>query len=184
MTFNTPFTQGLRPFCLPCATIKLVRSSLEAQRRQNGRLGRSMVAHRMLKHRNGRHGRCEVFDMFKTVAQRSPSRMVAERSLTGGRAEAQGSPGLQKGRTIVGQWLAYTKCVMLEKIVPDIGDASASLVRPLCLLWPTNSVHWAMTVATTVPPFGDHGNPWASIATILPPSCLLWATCCASSACL
>ena len=27
---------------------------------------------------------------------------------------------------------------------------------PLCLLWPPISFHWAITVATTVPPFGDH----------------------------
>ena len=32
-TANTPFTQGLRPLCLPCATTKLTRSPLKAERR-------------------------------------------------------------------------------------------------------------------------------------------------------
>ena len=70
--------------CLPCATIKSARSSLEAQRRQNGCLGRSKVAHRRFRHRHGRHGRREFLNMFKTVAQRSPRRLVAQRWLKGG----------------------------------------------------------------------------------------------------
>ena len=35
--------------------------------------------------------------------------------------------------------------------------------------WPTYSVNWAITVATTMPPVGDHGNPWATMAMDLPP---------------
>ena len=40
-----------------------------------------------------------------------------------------------------------------------------------CLLWATSSVHWRMIVTTTVPPFGDHGKPWA----IPSPACVLLA---------
>ena len=32
----------------------------------------------------------------------------------------------------------------------DVGDASVFLVPSLCLVWPTNSVHWAITVATII----------------------------------
>ena len=62
-----------------------------------------------------------------------------------------------------------------------MSDASASLVPPLCFLLPTNSAFWAIIVATTVPPFGDHGNPWATMAMVLPPLCLLCTTCCATT---
>ena len=51
--------------------------------------------------------------------------------------------------------------------------ASAFLVPPLCLLYPTNSVLWAITVATIVPAFGDHTNPQATKATVLRRICLL-----------
>ena len=72
--------------------------------------------------------------------------------------------------------------LMLWTFCINLSNASAFLVPPLCLLWPTNSVHWAITVATTVPPFGDHGNPSATLAMVLPPLCLLCATCCATTA--
>ena len=101
---NTPFTQGLRPLCLPCATTKLSRSPLKAEGRQNGCLGRSRVVHRTFRHRHGRHGRREVLSMFKTVAQRSPRRSVAHRSLKGGRMKAHTSPWSQNGCTVVGHW--------------------------------------------------------------------------------
>ena len=45
----------------------------------------------------------------------------------------------------------------------NLSNASAFLVPPLCLLWPTDSVHWAIAVAATVPPFADHGNPSADL---------------------
>ena len=101
---NTPFTQGLRPLCLPCATTKLSRSPLKAEGRHNGCLGRSRVVHRTFRHRHGRHGRREVLSMFKTVAQRSPRRSVAHRSLKGGRMKAHTSPWSQNGCTVVGHW--------------------------------------------------------------------------------
>ena len=49
---------------------------------------------------------------------------------------------------------------------------SQVVCTPLC------NVHWAIIVATTVPPFGDHGNPWATMAMDLPPICLFCTTCC------
>ena len=100
----TPFTQGLRPLCLPCATTKLARSPMKAEGRQNGCLGRSRVVHRTFRHRHGRHGRREVLSMFKTVAQRSPRRSVAHRSLKGGRMKAHTSPWSQNGCTVVVHW--------------------------------------------------------------------------------
>ena len=65
----TPFTQGLRPLCLPCVTTKLDRLPVKAQRRQKGCLGHSGVAQRTFRPRHGRHGHREVLSMFKTVAQ-------------------------------------------------------------------------------------------------------------------
>ena len=63
--------------------------------------------HRRFRHRHGRHGRREFLNMFKTVAQRSPRRLVAQRWLKGGRREAQALPWLQKGGTriaVVAEW--------------------------------------------------------------------------------
>ena len=179
---NTPFTQGLRPFCLHCGTTKLGRSPLKAERRQNGCLGRSMVVHRTFRHRHERNGRREVLSMFKTVAQRSPRRSVAHRSLEGGRRKAHTSPWWQNGCTVVCHWSPCKKYVRLWTLCINLSSASAFLLPPLCLLWLTNNVHWAITVATTVPPFGDHGNPLATLAMVLPPLCLLCATCCATTA--
>ena len=141
-----------------------------------------MVVHRTFRHRHGRHGRREVLSMVKTVAQRSPRRSVAHRSLKAGRRKAHTSPWWQNGCTVVGHWSLRKKYVLLWTLCINLSNAPASLVPPLCLLWPTNSVHWAIIVATTVPPFGDHGNPLATLAMVLPPLCLLCATCCATTA--
>ena len=69
-------------------------------------------------------------------------------------------------------------------IVYEFDDASASLVPPLCFLYPTNSIHQVIPVATTVPPFSDHSNHWATMAMAPPPLCLLCTTCCATIAVL
>ena len=134
----TPLTQGLRPLCLPCATTKLARSPLKAEGRPSSCLGRSRVAHRTFRHRHGRHGRREVLSMFKTVAQRSPRRSVAHRSLKGGRMKAHTSPWSQNGCTVVGHWSPSKK---MRTLCINLSDTSAFLVLPLCLLWPTNDVH-------------------------------------------
>ena len=97
---NTPFTQGLRPPRLPCATTKLARSPMKAERRPNGCLGRSRVVHRTFTHRHGRHGRHEVLSMFKTVAQGSPRKSVAHRSLKLGRGKAHMSQWSAIGRPV------------------------------------------------------------------------------------
>ena len=146
---NTPFTQGLRPLCLPCATTKMARSPLKAEGRTNGCLGRSRVAHRTFRHRHGRHGRREVLSMFKTVAQRSPRRSVAHRSLKGGRMKAHTSPWSQNGCTMVGHWSPSEKmrtlCINCASFGRPIASIERSLWRPLCL-------HSA-TTATLEPPW-------------------------------
>ena len=179
-THNTPFTQGLRPLCLPCATTNLVRSPLKAEGRLNGCLGRSRVAHRTFRHRHGRHGRREVLSMFKTVARRSPRRSVAHRSLKWGRMKAHTSPWSQNGCTVVGHWSPSKKC---EHCISIWATRLPSLYHH-CAFFGTNGVHWAITVATTVPPISDHGNTWATMAMVLPSLCLLCATCCATTVAL
>ena len=108
------------------------------------------------------------------------------RSLTGRSKEAGGRHTHRHGGRMDAQWSAIgrpvKKYVLLWTLCINLSNASAFLVPPLCLLWPTNSVHWAITVATTVPPFGDHGDPSATLAIVLPPLCLLCATCCATTA--
>ena len=134
---NTPFTQGLRPVCLPCAIAKLTRSPLKAQRRRKGCRGRSRVAQRTSRSRHGRHGRREVLSMFKTVAQRSPRRPVAHRSLKGGRRKAHASPWSHKGGTGVNHWSprknAYCckHCVSIwAMLLPPLYHHYAAFGRP------------------------------------------------------
>ena len=132
---NTPFTQSLRPLCLPRATIKLTRSPLDAQRRQHGCLGRSKVVHRTFNNRHGRHGRHQVLNMFKTVAEGSPRRLVVQRSLKWGRGDTAASPWLQNGCTMVGQWSPHNIWVLLQSSVPQCGQrfclSCASSVPPI-----------------------------------------------------
>ena len=157
---NTPFTQGLRPLCLPCATTNLAWSPLKAERRQNGCLGRSRVAHRTFRHRHGRHGRREVLSMFKTVAQRSPRRSVAHKSLKGGRMKAHTSPWSQNGCTVVGHWSPSKKCEHCISIwatsLPSLCHHCASFGRPMASiersLWRPLCLHSA-TTATLEPPW-------------------------------
>ena len=157
-TAYTPFTQGLRPLCLPCATTKLARSPLKAEGRPNGCLGRSRVAHRTFKHHHGRHGRREVLSMFKTVTQRSPRRSVAHRSLKGGRMKAHTSPWSQNGCTVVGHWSPSKKCEHCVSIwathLPSLYHHCASFGRPMesieRSLWRPLCLHSA-TTATLEP---------------------------------
>ena len=111
------------------------------------------------------------------------------RSLTGRSKGAGGRHthrrgGRMDGCTVVGHWSPRKQYVLLWTLCINLSNASAFLIPPLCLLWLNNSVHWAITVATTVPPFGDHGNPSATLAMVLPPLCLLCATCCTTTAAL
>ena len=156
----TPFTQGLRPLCLPCATTKLARSPLKAEGRPNGCLGRSRVAHRTFRHRHGCHGRHEVLSIFKTVAQGLPRRSVAHRSLKGGKMKAHTSPWSQNGCTVVGHWSPSKKCEhcvsMWATRLPSLYHHCASFGRPMASiersLWRPLCLHSA-TTATLEPPW-------------------------------
>ena len=111
--------------------------------------GRSRVAHRTFRHRHGRHGRREVLSMFKTVAQRSPRRSVAHRSLKGGRMKAYTSPWSQNGWTVVGHWSPSKK---MRTLCINLSDTSAFIVSPL----PPLADQWR--------PLSDHcGDHCASI---------------------
>ena len=74
-----PLYTGWRPLCLPRATITCARSPLRAQRRQNGCLGQSKVEHTRFRHRHGCQGHRKCFNLFKTVAQRSPRELVVHK---------------------------------------------------------------------------------------------------------
>ena len=155
----TPITQGLRPLCLPCATTKLDRSPLKAEGRPNGCLGRSMVAHRTFRHRHARHGRRKVLSMFKTVAQRSPRKSVAHRSLKGGKMKAHTSPWSQNGCTVVGHWSPSKKCEHFVSIwatrLPSLYHHCASFGRPMASiersLWRPLCLHSATTATLESP---------------------------------
>ena len=104
--------------------------------------------------------------------QSTPRRLVTHGSHhRGRRMDAQGSP---IGRPV--------KMHTAVNIVYQFERCFAFLVPPGCLFWPTNNVHWAITVATAVPRFGDHGNYWTTVPIVLPPPYLLCTTCCATTA--
>ena len=143
------YTQGLRPLCLPCSTTILARSPLKAEGRPNDCRGRSRVVHRTFRHLHGRHGRREILSMFKTVAQRSPRRSVAHRSLKEGRMS-----------TVVGHWSPSKKCEHCVSIwttrLPSLYHHCASFGRPMASiersLWQPLCLHSA-TTATLEPPW-------------------------------
>ena len=140
LTANTPFTQSLRPPCLPRATIKVTRSSLDTQRRHHGCIGRSKVVHRTFNSRHGRRGRHQVLNVFKTAAEGSPRRLVAQRSLNWGKGGAVASPWLQNGCTSVSQSSPRNICVLYQSSVPQCGRrfclSSTSAVPPIaCFEW-------------------------------------------------
>ena len=106
------------------------------------------------------------------------------RSLTGRSKEAGGRHMHRRGRRMDAQGSAIGRPVKDAYCCKHFISIWDMLLLLLCLLWPTNSVHWAITVATTMLPFGDLGNPWATMAMVLPPLCLLCTTCCATTAVL
>ena len=164
MMTSLAFTQGLQPLCLPCATTKLARLPLEAQRRPKGCLGHSRVAQRTFRPCQGRHGCHEVLSMFKAVAQRSLRRSVAHRSLKGGRRKAHTLPWSQKGCTGVDHWLPRKKkahnckhCVSIwAMLLLLLYHHSASFGRPIASteqpMWQPLCLHSA-TTATLEPPW-------------------------------
>ena len=68
------------------------------------------------------------------------------------------SPWLQNWCTMVGHWSPRNKCLLLQSSVPQCG-------RRFCPV-PPIAFFWTMTVTTTLRPFGDHGDPWASTVTL------------------
>ena len=130
---NTPFKQSLRPLCLPRATIELTRSPLDAQRRQHVCLGRLEVVHRTFNNRHGRHDRHQVLSVFKTVAEGSPRRLVAQCRSN----EAEGTQRHRRGCRMDSQWSANDRhivCAFYCKAQSlNVGDVSASPVPLLCL---------------------------------------------------
>ena len=148
--------------CLVWPCTKLTRSPLKAERRPNCCLGRSRVAHRTFRHRHGRHGRREVLSMFKTVAQRSPRRSVAHRSLKGGRMEAHTSPWSQNGCTVVGHWPPTKKCEHCVSIwATRVCLPCTTIVPPLADEWRSLSDHCGDHCAAIQRPrqhLSHHGN--------------------------
>ena len=154
---NSPFTQGLRHLCLPYATTKLV--AVEG-RKEAERLPRSF--------------KCGTEDVqtspwtpwsswsFEHV-QNSRTKVAEEvgRSHATQRRQDEGTyiavvaEWMYTGRPLV----APSKMRNVVNIVYQFGRHFCLPCILLCLSWPTNSVHWAITVATTVPPFVDHGSP-------------------------
>ena len=155
-----PIYTGLRPLCLPCTTTKPTRSPLKAQRRPKGRPGCWRVTKMTFTPRHGLHGRGEVLSVLKIVAQRSPMRSVAHRSLKGSRRKAHASPWSRNGCTGVGHWshrknaycckhcvpiwamLLPPLCHPCASFVPPITSIERSLWRPLCLHSATLGPPW------------------------------------------
>ena len=175
---NTPFTQGLRPFCLHCATTKLTRSPLKAERRQNGCLGRSMVVHRTFRHRHGRHGRCEVLSMFKTVAERSPRRSVAQRRQEEGTHIAVVAEWMHSGRPLVTSWKIRTVVNIVYQFEQRFCLPCASFGRPIASIersqWRPLCLHSA-TTATLQPPWQWFCLHSASFVRPVAPLQQLWS---------
>ena len=179
-----PFTRELRPLCLPCATTKLARSPLNAERRPNDCLGRSRVVHRTFIHRHWRHCCREILSIFKTVAQRSLRMSVAHRSFKGGGRKAHTSPWSQNGCTVVGHWSPRTNaycehCASIwATLLPSLYHYWASFGRPIASiersLWRPRYLHSA-TTATLEPPWQWFCLHSASFARPVVPLRQLWS---------
>ena len=135
----TPFPQRLQPLWLPCATIQLVRSPLDAQRRPNGVLGRSKMMHRTIRPRTSPWTPWSPWSL--EIIQNSPTKVAEEVGCSQvaqtRQGEAHVSPLSQKGCRFVDQYSPRKICV-------------------LCIFWPNNSVRWSINVSTTA----THELPW------------------------
>ena len=134
---NTPFTQGLRPLCLPCATTKLARSPLKAEGRPNGCLGRSRVAHRT----SDIVMDAMVAVKFWACSKQSHKGRRGGRSLTGRSKEAGWRHIHRRGRRMDAQWSAIGRPVKNANIVYQFE-------RHVCL-----------PCTTIVPPLPDQWRP-------------------------
>ena len=172
---NTPFTQGLRPLCLPCATTKLARSPLKAEGRPNGCRGRSRVAHRTFRHRHGRHGRREVW----ACSKQSHKGRRGGRSLTGRSKEAGWRHTHRRGCRMDAQWSAIGRPVKNANIVYQFERYAClpctTIVPPLADQWRPLSDHCGDHCASIQRPrqhFSHHGNGSAfTLPSLRDPSC-------------
>ena len=81
----TPFPQRLQPLWLPPYNWSDRRWMHRGGRTVSSVVQKWCIGRSDLAPRHGRHGRHEVWKLFKTVPQRSPRRLVARRSLKRGR---------------------------------------------------------------------------------------------------
>ena len=120
-----------------------------------------LMAHRTFRHRHGRHGRHEVLGMFKTIAQRSPWRSVAHRSLKGGRMKAHTSPWSQNGCTVVGHWSNSKNANIVYQFERHVCLPCTTIVPPLSDQWRPLSDHCGDHCASIQQPrqhLSHHGN--------------------------
>ena len=101
-------------------------------------------------------------------------------SLKLGRRKAHASLWSQNGCPVASPIKNVQRCK--HRVCFSLSDVLLPPLYHHCalILWPTNSVHWAITVATTVPSFGDHSNPSIvshhgnGSASTLPPLSDMW----------
>ena len=103
LRYYTPFTQGLRPLCLPCTTTKLTRSPLKAERRPNGCLGRSRVY--------TERSASPWTPWSPWSFEHAQNSRRGGRSLTGRSKEAGGRHTHRRGRRMDVQWSAIARTV-------------------------------------------------------------------------
>ena len=166
---NTLFTRGLWPLC------PLVRL-------QNwpGCICRSRVWY------TGRSDIAMVTVKFWACSKQSHKGRRRCRSLTGRSKEAGGRHTHRRGRRMDAQWSAIGRPVknaywfenrvsIWAMLLHSLYHHCASLGRPITSiersLWRPQRLHSV-----------NHGNPWATLAMVLPPFCLLCATCIATTA--
>ena len=109
---------------------------------------------------------------FGTSSKQSHKGCRGGRSLTGRSREAGGRHTHHRVRRMDTQRSAINRPVKKHTVINIV----CQFERCCCLPWPNSGVHYAIIGATTVPPFGNHGNPWATMEMILPLLCLLYAT--------
>ena len=108
---------------------------------------------------------------FGTSSKQSHKGCRGGQLLTGRSREAGGRHTHRRVRRMDTQRSAIGRPVKMHTAVNIV----CQFERCGCLPWPNRNsgVHYAIIGETTVPPFGDHGNPWATMEMILPLLCLL-----------
>ena len=107
------------------------------------------------------------------------------RSLTGSSKEAGGRHIHRRCRRMDAQGRTIDRPVKMCTVVYIVYQFERCFCLPFTTIVPPLAHQWCpLGVSTTVPSFSDHDNPWATMAMVLPPLCLLCATGCATSAVL